>query len=269
MLIRPKFKIMTPKQAEDYYARLQGSAIKNVMDGAGENNYYRKRLKEIITYAESNNITTTEAVIKLTTIKIGDSEDADIKEVETGVYFGSWINIEHEFDYDLKLSFENIQDDKFKHRSGYTSYPSEFDYMIPFDYGVCDSPAQFLEYQFTPGDWARYVIHNKNIEITPEIEKSLDTKITLGDYLRNSERKFAVGFHPMIQDKESEGGGWRWHKWGQYIGKHDIKCEYLDDEDLSDISQDFILCFHIYEFKDAEEITTTEEIIGENNEQGK
>lgn len=265
MLVRPKFKIMNSKQAEDYYTRLQGEAIKNAIAGASENSYYRKRLKEIISYAESNNISTTEAVIKLTTIKIGDSKDDDIKEVEPGVYLGSWINIEHEFDYDLKLSFENIYDDKFKGRSGYSSYPSDWNHMIPFDYGVCDSPQQLLEYKYIPGDWGRYVLNKRNIEITPEIELELESEITLGDYLRNSERKFVVGFNPIFQEKENKGkgGGWRWHKWGGYIGKHNVQYEYLDDEDLTDINQDYILCFHIYEIKEVEEV---EEEIKEEKE---
>lgn len=31
--------------------------------------------------------------------------------------------------------------------------------------------------------------------------------------------------------KQPKEGGWRWHKWGEYIGDFDSKCEYLYDEE--------------------------------------
>ena len=251
MLIRPNFKILTQEQAESYLKRLVGE-VKQRVEDKKEATYYKKRLDEIRMYANTHGGTDIDAVIKLTQINIGDKESDDLKEIEPGVYVGSWINIEHEFDYDARISFENIKDPKFIGKSGYTCYPSEFNHMIPFDYGVCDSPEQLLNYKFTPGDYGRYILNKCGIEITPELDTELDTEITLGDYLRNSDRKFAVGFNPIKQNPENPGGGWRWHKWGHYIGKHDVQCEYLDDEDLSDINQDFILCFHIYEFKDIE-----------------
>lgn len=38
-------------------------------------------------------------------------------------------------------------------------------------------------------------------------------------------------------------GGWRWHKWGPYLGTHKKQCEYLYDE--RGITQ--VLCFHFTE----------------------
>lgn len=35
---------------------------------------------------------------------------------------------------------------------------------------------------------------------------------------------------PIYKDQQTPTGGWRWHKWGQYIGKHKITSEYLYDE---------------------------------------
>ena len=262
MLVRPKFKSMNPEQCKEYYNRLKTYAVRDTSEGR-ENSYYNNRIREIDSFAEKNKITMVEAVNQLTCIKIGkiskvgteNNIKVDLNEIETGVYIGSWINIEHEFDYDMRASFENLKDPKFFGKSASNCYPSEWDHMIPFDYGVCDTPEQLLNYKFTPGDWGRYILNNKKIEITPEIETELETEITLGDYLRKCDRKYAVGFNPIKQDPNNPGGGWRWHKWGGYIGKHNICCEYLDDEDLSDINQDYILVFHIYEFKDKEEET--------------
>lgn len=36
--------------------------------------------------------------------------------------------------------------------------------------------------------------------------------------------------------------GWRWHKWGEYIGKQNPCCEYLEDE--PEIEK--VVCFSIY-----------------------
>ena len=68
-------------------------------------------------------------------------------------------------------------------------------------YGVCDTPEQFL---------ARY-----------------------GPALRADERTFVVAFTHVAKDPENKGigGGWRWHKWGPYVGTGQPTMEYLDDED--------------------------------------
>lgn len=71
-------------------------------------------------------------------------------------------------------------------------------------YGVCDKPAQFLD---------RY-----------------------RDALQSDVRTFAVGFTHVQKHPENKGngGGWRWHKWGPYIGDGNPTAEYLDDEELFD-----------------------------------
>ena len=100
---------------------------------------------------------------------------------------------------------------------------------------------------------------SNNIFLNNNIEEQLLNKIfftlinedkwdTLFEVLSASERKYALFFTKIHQ--EPGEGGWRWHKWGPYIGKHDIQCEYLADEDLSDIDQKYVVVFHIFEFKD-------------------
>jgi hypothetical protein len=41
---------------------------------------------------------------------------------------------------------------------------------------------------------------------------------------------------------EPERGGWRWHKWGEYVGTHEITCEYIKDEPIVEK----VLCFHLH-----------------------
>ena len=54
---------------------------------------------------------------------------------------------------------------------------------------------------------------------------------------------------PIIRKFESEIGGWRWHKWGSYIGVQNPSHEYIyDDKDI-----DVVFCFTIYKILHKEE----------------
>ncbi len=65
-------------------------------------------------------------------------------------------------------------------------------------YGVCDSPDQFMEK------------YGKLLEDKPEW--------------------FVVSFVHIAKKDEDPQGGWRWHKWGPYIGNKEPTTEYLYDE---------------------------------------
>lgn len=77
-------------------------------------------------------------------------------------------------------------------------------------YGVCDSAAQLLA-------------------ACPELEKS--------------DRRFVVTLTSVKKADQPDWGGWRWHKWGPYIGTQNPQYEYLYDE--PDIDEVWV--YHIYE----------------------
>lgn len=89
---------------------------------------------------------------------------------------------------------------------GYEHYPE----TAVGSYGVCDSVEQLLS-------------------ACPELEAP--------------GREFVVTVTPIRKDAEPDTGGWRWHKWGMYIGTQNPQCEYIYDEP----SIEEVLCFHIYE----------------------
>lgn len=60
-------------------------------------------------------------------------------------------------------------------------------------------------------------------------------------------RKFVVSFTPIEKSTESPRGGWRWHKWGDYIGNKNPQHEYIYDEDDS-ITKVYV--YHIYQILD-------------------
>lgn len=63
-------------------------------------------------------------------------------------------------------------------------------------------------------------------------------------------KKYFIAATPVFQDKSQKGkrGGWRWHKWGVYIGTLNPQCEYLDDEDFGENFK-YVICFRLYELK--------------------
>jgi hypothetical protein len=81
-----------------------------------------------------------------------------------------------------------------------------------YEYGVCDHPEQ--------------AVRVLGLEYRPE--------------------KFFVTFVKLTRANQPPSGGWRWHKWGPYIGKQEPQCEYLHDE--PDIEE--VYTFHVYEIKE-------------------
>ena len=86
-------------------------------------------------------------------------------------------------------------------------------------YGVCDSIEQLLKH-------------------FPELEAP--------------GREFVVTLSEVRKDNQPSSGGWRWHKWGPYIGAHDPQYEYLYDE----VGIEAVLVYHIYERIDYDALTT-------------
>jgi hypothetical protein len=79
----------------------------------------------------------------------------------------------------------------------FTLYPKLNDANFPTS-GVCDSYEQILKK-------------------CPEL-------------LEDDGRKFIISLTRIIAENQPEEGGWRWHKWGEYIGDYKPICEYIYDE---------------------------------------
>jgi len=110
---------------------------------------------------------------------------------------------------------------QFEHISDYTNekiidnnpfYISEKFHIC--EYGVCDNASQAIK---------RFL----------KAEKELG--IDLG--------KCILCLHPIVKKNQPHDGGWRWHKWGPYIGVKNPQYEYIWDEDDS---IKFVWCYHLY-----------------------
>lgn len=60
--------------------------------------------------------------------------------------------------------------------------------------------------------------------------------------VENPDHKYVIALMPVRKKDEPESDGWRWCKWGQYIGTQNAQCEYLFDEPEIEV----VYCAHIY-----------------------
>lgn len=63
--------------------------------------------------------------------------------------------------------------------------------------------------------------------------------------LLESDQQFIITITAIIKANQPKKDGWRWHKWGQYIGALEPTCEYISDEPHIDK----VYVYHIYEKK--------------------
>ena len=62
------------------------------------------------------------------------------------------------------------------------------------------------------------------------------------------DRNFVVTYEWVHKVEQPEDGGWRWHKWGPYIGQWNITQEYIYNEPKINS----VICYHIYEILSGE-----------------
>ena len=93
---------------------------------------------------------------------------------------------------------------------------ADYDYC----YGVCDDYTQLLELPVP-----------QTVLVDPEDDADRwNTRVQAARMIHGPDpvTVFVVEIRRDTQPKE---GGWRWHKWGTYIGKHEPQHEYLYDEE--------------------------------------
>jgi hypothetical protein len=120
--------------------------------------------------------------------------------------------------------------------NGGTNFEHEFDGYIDFDHNfpALGEIEEFADKKF--GSLNSYGVAD-NIEQVLALYK---------EDLNNPNRKFCIATDIIYKSDQSEWGGWRWEKWGRYIGTHHIQSEYLYHE----TGIDQVMLYHIYEIPD-------------------
>lgn len=147
--------------------------------------------------------------------------------------------IERRFEISKEYNFEYVpqSDPKWLQETGI--YQSSFPYNFPED--------EFEELKDLTREDAYEIFPNYEKVTYGVADNIQQIKEYYKEEIADTEKKYAIALTPVWQEKENKGkgGGWRWHKWGEYIGKLNPQCEYLDDEDFNDDFK-YVLCFNIY-----------------------
>ena len=61
------------------------------------------------------------------------------------------------------------------------------------------------------------------------------------------EKEYVLVVTPILRKHQPARGGWRWHKWGEYIGAHEVTREHLYDQP----EIDFVLVYSLYRARSA------------------
>jgi hypothetical protein len=71
----------------------------------------------------------------------------------------------------------------------------------------------------------------------------IDNLLEVIPELLSPDREFVVLLHKITKSGQPRYEGWRWHKWGDYIGTQTPTTEYIYDEPEIEL----VYCYHIYE----------------------
>ncbi len=80
------------------------------------------------------------------------------------------------------------------------------------------------------------------------VADSLEQVLEYGKKFIESEHPYVISFSLIKSEDQPDEGGWRWHKWGPYIGQHSVTHEYLKDQ--PEIKEVIIFHFHKLKLKD-------------------
>lgn len=141
---------------------------------------------------------------------------------------------EHKFEYTPQ------SDPKFLQEVGI--YQSTFPFNFPED--------EFEELKELSWD-DRYKIFPNHEKATYGVADDIQQiKDYYKEEIESKDKKYCLALTPVWQEKENKGkgGGWRWHKWGEYIGNLNPRYEYLDDEDFGDDFR-YVITFTLYKIK--------------------
>ena len=121
---------------------------------------------------------------------------------------------------------------------------------VPKRFQVADLEGVYLIYSFDPHSFVRQAINREltlqekffHYGVADDISNILEHHPELSD---SDERQFVVFMTEVRREEEPTLDGWRWDKWGDYIGRHTPKHEYLSHEE----NIDSIFVYHIFWLK--------------------
>lgn len=127
---------------------------------------------------------------------------------------------------------------------------------------LIDHASAYETYKHWPASSLAYGVSDNATQVFKHLRHALETYLTKDSthsffirgkrlykfFTDNPNAVYLIRFYPVFNHHDGKIGGWRWHKWGPYLGKHTPKCEYLDEEK----NIDYVLLWHLYPLKKKE-----------------
>lgn len=96
--------------------------------------------------------------------------------------------------------------------------------------------------EFLDDDWDEYPEFADDVDAIGVCDSPEQFKRKAGALLEEAGDEFVVSFVRIAKDEQPSDGGWRWHKWGGYIGERQPRADYLYDEP----EIDEVYTYHVY-----------------------
>lgn len=124
---------------------------------------------------------------------------------------------------------------------------------------LIDHATAYETYKHWPASSLAYGVSDNATQVFEHLQQTLETYLTKDSshpfFIRgkrlykflttNHNAVYMLGCHPVFNHHDNTSSGWRWHKWGPYLGKHTPQCEYLNEEK----NIDYVLIWHLYPLK--------------------
>lgn len=124
---------------------------------------------------------------------------------------------------------------------------------------LIDHASAYETYKHWPASSLAYGVSDNATQVINHLKHALETYLTKDSthsfFIRgkrlykfltdNPDAVYLIRFYPVFNHHDGKTGGWRWHKWGPYLGKHTPQCQYLDKEQ----NIDYVLIWHLYPLK--------------------
>lgn len=124
---------------------------------------------------------------------------------------------------------------------------------------LIDHTSAYETYKHWPASSLAYGVSDNVTQVFNHLNQVLETYLTKDNthsfFIRgkrlykfltdNPDAIYLIRFYPVFNHHDDKIGGWRWHKWGPYLGKHTPQCQYLDEEQ----NIDYVLLWHLYPLK--------------------
>ena len=141
-------------------------------------------------------------------------------------------------EYDLLQSIEDVDLEEFKDILNYPNIRNDFKKIVG-NYGMIDLKTGThitSENLQLPGiDWSNLASLHGVSDNVAQIKKKFKNAL-------RSDEQYIITVNEIRKSEQSENGGWRWNKWGEYIGTQNSKCEYIADGP----EIESVFCFHIH-----------------------